>query len=78
MALYCDASNVQKVDSQAAFTQIHQPGQIVPHSGIYQCVNCGDENACNKNTPFPPQNKHQHPSQQPIGWRLLVFAQQKA
>lgn len=74
MALYADAAHVQKVDNQDAFTAVHKPGQIVPHSGIYRCVNCGDENACNKSNPFPPQNKHQHQNQQPIGWRLLVLA----
>lgn len=78
MALYCDDTNVIKVSAdQEAFKTVHSPGQKVPHSGIYRCVNCGDEDACNAGDPFPPQNKHQHPSSTPIGWRLLVFAQQK-
>jgi len=77
MALYCDTSNVTKVDEQDAFKIVHSPGQIVPFSGIYRCINCGDENACNKGTPFPPQNHHQHSPGKPIGWKLLVFAQQK-
>ena len=77
MALYCDQGNVKKVDEQAAFKAVYSPGQLVPFSGIYICVNCGDEDACNKETKFPPQNKHQHKSADPIGWKLLVFAQQK-
>jgi hypothetical protein len=48
----------------------------VPNSGIYRCVNCGDEDCCNKGDPFPPQNKHQHRTTTPIGWKLLVLSQQ--
>ena len=76
MALYCDQTNVKKVDEQDAFKTVHSPGKIVPFSGIYICVNCGDEDACNKGDPFPPQNKHQHKTSSPIGWKLLVYAQQ--
>jgi hypothetical protein len=78
MALYTDQENVVHVDSQDGFKIVHRPGNTVPFSGIYRCVNCGDEDACNKGNAFPPQNRHQHKSAQPIGWRLLVFAQQKA
>lgn len=77
MAFYVDTNHVTKANPHEAFDKVHSPGSIVPHSGIYRCVNCGDENACNKGDPLPPQNRHQHKTQTPIGWRLLVFAQQK-
>ena len=76
MALYRDDEHVNKSKPSKAFEAVHKPGRIVPFSGIYRCVNCGDENACNKEDPFPPQNHHQHKSASPIGWKLLVFAQQ--
>ena len=75
MALYCNSDHVTKVGEQDAFKSVSQPGHKVPHSGIYRCVNCGHEDVCNKGYPFPPQNRHQHKSAQPIGWKLLVFAQ---
>jgi hypothetical protein len=77
MALYLDEVRLEKAKPHVAFETIHSPGSRVPHSGIYRCVNCGDENCCNKGDPFPPQNKHQHAIQSPIGWRLLVLAVQK-
>lgn len=77
MALYTDTPNVVHVKEQDAFTVTHGPGSKVQHSGIYRCINCGDENACNKGDSFPPQNTKQHTSCKAISWRLLVFAQQK-
>ncbi|RST80099.1 hypothetical protein EJC49_24705 [Aquibium carbonis] len=77
MALYRDETRVKKANPHSAFETVHKPGVKVPYSGIYRCVNCGDENCCNKGDPFPPQNHHQHQSQSPIGWQLLVMAVQK-
>jgi hypothetical protein len=31
-----------------------------PRSGIYMCTNCGDEAACNKGDPLPPQDHRQY------------------
>jgi hypothetical protein len=77
MALFCDSAHVTHVKEQDAFKTVHKVGTKVPFSGIYRCVNCGDEDCCNKGDPFPPQNHHQHPEPEPIGWRLLVFARGK-
>jgi hypothetical protein len=76
MAFYIEEQNVVKAKPNAIFTAIHSPGHIVPNSGIYRCVNCGDEDCCNKGDPFPPQNRHQHRAATPIGWKLLVLSQQ--
>ncbi len=76
MAIYKDESKVRKGHGEA-FETTHKPGAKAPHSGIYRCENCGDENACNKGDPLPPQNHAQHPTSKPIEWRLLVFAEQK-
>jgi hypothetical protein len=76
MAIYKKGTSVHEGSGQA-FEVTHKPGIIVPYSGIYRCDNCGDEDACNKGDPFPPQNHHQHNPPSPILWRLLVFAQQK-
>ncbi len=54
------------------------PGNIPPDSGIYRCVNCGDEIAANKGNPLPPQNHHQHNPPSPIRWKLVACAVQKS
>jgi hypothetical protein len=57
----------------AKFEQIHTPGTVVQHSGIYRCVVCGDEIAANKGNPLPAQNHRQHGLLEgPIRWRLTV------
>jgi len=75
MALCKDSARV-KYSSHAAFDAVHKPGETVPHSGIYRCINCDDEVACNKGDPFPSQNHQQHSPPSPIRWQLLVFAVQ--
>jgi hypothetical protein len=58
-----------------AFDFLHKPGMPVPVSGIYKCSGCGDEIACNKGDPFPPQNHHQHRDPRMfIRWRLIAAA----
>lgn len=76
MAGYKYAEYLHKQDS-TEYDLEHKPGTVVPHSGIYRCKHCGDEYACNRGTPFPPQNHHQHTPAAPIIWNLLVFAQVK-
>jgi hypothetical protein len=76
MALYKYADNLS-YSEHANFDTEQPPGFVVPDSGIYRCVNCGDEIAANKNNPLPPQNHHQHTSGKPIRWKLLVCAVQQ-
>ena len=76
MALY-KHGNYLVQDNHAAFDAEETPGTVVNNSGIYRCVNCGDEIAANKGNPLPPQNHHQHANQQPIRWKLLVCAVQR-
>lgn len=58
----------------AAFDEIHEPGETTPHSGIYVCVNCGKEATSVLGHPLPPQNHHQHSqSQGRIRWKLAVW-----
>jgi len=77
MALY-KHGNLLTQSNDAAFDTLYGPGQSAPHSGIYRCANCGDEDACNQGNPLPPQNHRQHnPQQGPIQWRLLVYPQQQ-
>lgn len=57
----------------AAFDQILHPGNTAQHSGIYRCEGCGINEVSTHNHPLPPQNHHQHNSQQgAILWRLIV------
>ena len=59
----------------SAFDELHSPGHIAAHSGIYRCINCGDTIAANAGNPLPPQNHQQHEtSKGPIMWKLLVWA----
>jgi hypothetical protein len=60
VALYRDKDHVKQAKPHQCFETVHKPGAIADDSGIYRCVNCGDENAWNKGNPLPPQNKHQH------------------
>ena len=56
-----------------AFDREYVPGETVPHSGIYRCINCGLEVTCIESEPLPPQNHHQHDTQEkPIIWKLIV------
>lgn len=60
------------------FDREYSPGVDCPNSGIWRCVNCGDEIAANKGDPLPPQNHHQHaPGNGAIRWKLLIFATQR-
>lgn len=47
-------------------------GESVPLSGIYRCNGCGREITSNIGDPFPPQNKHQHPENCKVAWKLIV------
>jgi hypothetical protein len=56
-----------------AFDEIHHPGQHTPHSGIYRCEGCGENEVSTYGHPLPPQNHHQHTAAQgTIRWRLIV------
>jgi hypothetical protein len=76
MALYSDQAHVRKANPHQCFEEVRKPGEIAKYSGIYRCVNCGDEDARNERDPLPPQNHHQHGTPQPIAWKLLVLSQQ--
>lgn len=75
MALYKHGQFLTKSD-HANFDTERTPGFVSPDSGIFRCVNCGDEIAANKGNPLPPQNHHQHRDGTPIRWKLLVCAVQ--
>jgi hypothetical protein len=68
-----------KPNNDPAFKVLYRPGMPAPFSGAYRCENCGDEVACNKGQPLPPQNHRQHQSfTAPIVWRLILVTQQAA
>ena len=74
MALYKYASYLAPSDD-AAFDQESRPGTPARFSGIYRCMGCGREAACNFGQSLPPQNHHQHnPIQGIIRWQLIVHA----
>lgn len=55
------------------FDKIYHPDTATPHSGIYRCTNCGQEAASITGHTLPPQNHHQHSSNAPIQWQLVVW-----
>lgn len=69
---YCKDFNFIDVSNNNLFKKKWHPGDNVEQSGIYRCINCGLEAACNAGTPFTTQNKHQHPMKEPIIWELVV------
>lgn len=50
--------------TNAAFDNIHEPGEQAPHSGIYRCKGCGVNAVSTHAHPLPPQNHHQHTANQ--------------
>ena len=73
MAFY-NESAVLKYKDDEIFNMLHKPADTVPSSGIYRCVVCGREVCCNAGDPLPPQNHHQHCSNDPIRWKLIVLS----
>lgn len=77
MALY-KYPNYLTASKDSDFDKSHRPGSRAPYSGIYRCVNCNHEAACNKDDPLPPEGHATHsPSNGRIEWQLIVFAQHK-
>ena len=77
MALYKYAHYLQKSE-EAAYDKEYGPGATGPYSGIYRCMGCHREAACNEGNPLPPQNHHQHTQAQgSIRWKLIVYADHK-
>lgn len=74
MAWYTNGSSLTLSDGNGDWWKtIYGPSDNVPVSGIYRCVGCGKEVTCNDPDRFPPQNHHQHPSQQgTVRWKLNV------
>lgn len=72
MARYNDAKYLRKDYDLSKYDVEYSPSDTIKYSGIYKCVNCGKEVACNKRDPFPPQNDIQHPCQKKIRWKLIV------
>jgi len=61
--------------TQPHWKDVYGPGDRVPVSGIYRCLGCRREIAANKRDPFPPQNHHQHGTDEgDICWKLNVRA----
>jgi len=62
-----------KTSDHAAFDTILEAATQTPYSGIYRCEGCGHCVTSVHPHPLPPQNHHQHTSQQGrIRWRLIV------
>ena len=77
MALYKYAAYIEE-NTGAIFDEVNGPSVAAPRSGIYRCMGCGREAACNQGDPLPPQNHHQHDQAQgAIRWRLIVYAEHK-
>lgn len=74
MAWYKNLSNLVHSTATAAWwTTSYDPTNEVPVSGIYKCTGCNREITSNKGDKFPPQNKHQHPTDHgDVKWKLIV------
>lgn len=73
MALHTRDSVLNQVlGDKEWWTTVYGPGDDVPVSGIYRCLNCQREVTCNQGDSFPPQNHHQHSPARPIQWKLNV------
>lgn len=73
MPWYIDIKELTASNGNADhWKNIYSPGDSVPVSGIYKCINCKKEVTSNKNDPFPTQNHSQHAAGKPIRWKLVV------
>jgi hypothetical protein len=74
MATYKYDKFVEKNTSDE-FDKIHPHSTKAPWAGIYRCAGCGREIAIAQSHVLPPQNHHQHSTQQgEIRWRLIAYA----
>ncbi|OMG74594.1 hypothetical protein BW685_05485 [Burkholderia ubonensis] len=72
MAFYQDAAYLTH-ENRPEYNTTHGPAQVVPVSGVYRCDGCGASIVSTMNHRFPPQNHHQHTTEQGhIRWRLVV------
>ena len=71
MALYKYAPCVRQSDDPA-FDAIHAPGTPALMAGVYQCHFCGHEIVVARDQVLPSENHHQHDTQAPVEWRLIV------
>jgi hypothetical protein len=74
MSWFVDSSVLEKSDGNKDWWKNdYSPSDVVPVSGIYQCLGCQREITSNAQDSFPPQNHHQHSiAQGPIRWKLNV------
>jgi hypothetical protein len=74
MAWYKRNSDINS-NTHGAFDKEHKPGQTPEYSGIYRCKGCGREVVGEEARTLPPQNHHQHQTNQgQVIWRLAVAA----
>ena len=76
MAIYKYSSFIEKYQGEEkSFDLVYKPGVTPPHSGVYRCQGCGREIVAEESRKFPPQNHHEHSTDQgEIRWRLTVYA----
>lgn len=74
MSWYIDNSVLVKSDGDKDWWRNeYSPSDAVPVSGIYRCLGCKREITSNQGDRFPPQNHHQHTTNQgAIRWKLNV------
>lgn len=73
MAFYKDAARLDQ-DQSSDFDETYAPSTGAPFSGIYMCTGCGREASSTQGHSLPPQNHHQHVTNLPIRWQLIVKA----
>jgi hypothetical protein len=72
MAFY-KYGNFLTQQNSAEFDAVYQPNSATPISGVYRCQGCGLSATFVKGHNIPPQNHHQHTTQQgAIRWQLVV------
>jgi hypothetical protein len=60
-------------ENASDYDTVHDSGASTPYSGVYRCEGCGKSVTSIRERPLPPQNHHQHSSNQGrIRWRLAV------
>lgn len=60
------------LESGQAFDELHDPGDIVPLSGVYACPVCRRSIVARRAELFPVGEMHTHEDGRPVLWRLVV------
>jgi hypothetical protein len=74
MPRYRDLTYFKEDRAEPEFNRLHNPGEIVPYSGIYRCEGCQFEDVDEQRNRFPPAKDVHVCRPGATKWRLVALA----